>query len=113
MEPIEIPGLARNEQGYQDEHGNRVAVRVARRGDVGERFAAFEVQARVVDGDGQTVREGGVPAQTPTHTVSVNFDAIVAGHATIEDEVGRACREQARRALRHRAAIAAYLKLPG
>lgn len=113
MEQHAIPNLARNETGYRDDVGNLVAVRVSRRSDGSENVAAMEVQGRVVDADGATVTVGEAPAIPAPHGWSVSLDAIVEGRTTMAEQIEAARQEEAQRTLRHRAAMEAYLEIPG
>jgi hypothetical protein len=113
MEPHQIPNLANHETGYRHgTSGELVAVAVRRRPDGAENLVAFEVQARVVDDQGATVDVDGVPAVTPWFASSVSLDGIVEGRTTLDAMVEAVRQEQAQRALRYQAAIAAYRELP-
>ena len=107
------PGMAEGETAYQLPGGAVVAVRVWRRMDAPEGFAAVGMQARQVDAAGATVDIApGVPAITPEKTATVSLDAFASGQWTVASYLDDARPRMVEYAKRYRSEILALLELP-
>ena len=112
LTPRTIPGLPAHERAFELPGGVLVAVGV-KRGLETEDQMCIKIECREIDASGRTVRDDDAPMVIPAWVVNLHKGALAEGLITMDNELATATVAAAERMQNHRAARAAWRRLPG
>lgn len=111
MNNVTIPNLPANEQGFQLDTGEYVAVSIRRTtAVVNPAFATFAVQARMVDNaTGDTLKVGETPVVGPLHSVNLPMAQVSDDVSTLQFTLAAVVQQRAEGIRGFKAALTAVL----